>query len=432
MFRDVGGEIELKTLTTFRPNILVAACLCAGILVQHVAAAETQGDAGKSGWQYSLAPYLWTPAFDGDIGVGPVSAPVDAAFTDYMDDLAGALLLMGEAKNDRTTFMVDGVWMRLKDDSGTPGAAFSMIDVQMDMVLLEGAVGYDIISNDSLQLMALVGVRYVDMTVDMDLTPDVAAVAVATEQVFDQTVDKVASKVQGAVNSAKDEIANTVQRSRIGTLVDEVENEIGDLRPNVDTTIKIQQIEERTLTIEAGQEQRDYAEALQNAIAERAADLVESELNPIERRNPDNVSKMISRAASESVDSLKNNVSSATRRELEKAEENLVAAVSEGVTELAGKDLSASRDWVDMFVGLRLKGKLSEKMFAVLYGDVGGFGIGSGSDLTWQAFAGLGWTVSETITVEAGYRHMSIDYDVDNLDLDLTLSGFVAGVGFHF
>lgn len=411
---------------------MVVAIMCAGVLSQDVAVAEPQTVAGKSEWSYSLSPYLWAPTFEGDIGVGPVSAPVDAAFTDYMGDLAGALLLMGEAKHDRTTFLVDGVWMRLKDDAGTPGAAFSMIDVQLDMVLLEGAVGYDIVSNDRLQIMALAGARYVDMTVDMDLTPDVAATAVATEQVFDRTVDKVASKVQGAVNDAKDEIARSVQRSRLGTLVDEVKNEIDDLRPSVDSTINIQQIEERALTIEAGKEQRDYAEALQNAIAERAANLVESELNPIERRNVGNVSKMISKAASESVDSLKQNVSSATRKELEKAEANLVAAVSEGVTTLAGQDLSENRDWVDLFAGLRLTAKVSEKVFAVLFGDVGGFGIGSGSDLTWQVFAGFGYTVSETITVEAGYRHLSIDYDVDNLDLDLTMSGLVAGVGFHF
>jgi hypothetical protein len=254
-----------------------------------------------SGWQYSIKPYLWAPTFEGDVGVGPVSVPVDAAFTDYMSELAGALLIKGEAKNGRTTFIADGVWMRLKDDSGTPGPAFSMVDVQLDMVLLEAAVGYDVISSDTIQLMALAGARYVDMKVKMDLTPDVSGVAAATQVTFEKTVDKVSGIVQDTVEGAKNDIANSVRRSPIGKVDDAVKDEIGSLRPDVGSGVDVQQLDERFVNQVAGDEQREYAEAIQKAIAERAADLIEDELNPIERRDPGKVSKVISKAASEPV-----------------------------------------------------------------------------------------------------------------------------------
>lgn len=59
----------------------------------------------------------------------------------------------------------------------------------------------------------MAGARYVDMTVEMDLTPDVSAAAAATEEVFEQTVDKVAGIVQDAVEGANNDIANSVRRS---------------------------------------------------------------------------------------------------------------------------------------------------------------------------------------------------------------------------
>lgn len=411
-----------------KKSIMVAIALFA--IAAQAQAATQENATESSGWQYSIKPYLWAPTFEGDIGVGPVSVPVDAAFTDYMGELAGALLIQGEAKHDRTAFIVDGVWMRLSDDSGTPGPAFSMVDVQLDMVLLEAAIGYDVISTDTMQLMTLAGARYVDMTVKMDLTPDVSGVAAATQATFEKTVNKVSGIVQDTVESAKNDIANSVRRSPLGKVDDAVKDEINDLRPRVGQGVEVPQLDDRVVERVAGDEQRDYAEAIRNAIAERAAGLIENELNPIERRNPNAVSIAISRAASESVDSLKKNVSSATRKEIEQAEAKLVAAVSDGVTKAASQDISTNLDWVDPFVGLRFTGKVSERVFALLYGDVGGFGVGS--EITWQAFAGMGWRWTDTTTVEAGYRYLYIDYEEDNLDMELDLAGFVMGVGFNF
>jgi opacity protein-like surface antigen len=97
---------------------------------------------------------------------------------------------------------------------------------------------------------------------------------------------------------------------------------------------------------------------------------------------------------------------------------------------VASQDQSTSLDWVDPFVGLRLTGKVSDRVFAMLYGDVGGFGVGS--ELTWQAFAGMGWKWTDTTTLEAGYRYLYIDYEDGGLDMELDLAGFVMGVGFQF
>jgi hypothetical protein len=406
---------------------LLTGILCASIAC--LASASASED--PPGWKYTVTPYLWMPAFEGDVGVGPVSAPVDAAFSDYMGDLAGALLLLGEARHGRAVVLVDGIWMRLKDEVKPGRDALSMVDVQLDMVLLEAGVGYDVISTEQNQLLVLAGARYVDMTVEADLKVNVAAAEAKTQQVFDQTVEAVETKVKREVQSKKGAIADSLPRVRPREVADRVAEEILDLGVGDPVAVEVASpFQSRGQSLDLAEEQRAYAEALQRAVAERAAGVIESELTPIERLDPDLVKRAIGKAASESVDTLKRNISSTARRELEQAEANLVAAVGAGVEQLGNEEFTSSTDWVDPFVGARLTSRLTEQAYGVIYGDIGGFGVGS--ELTWQAFAGLGWRLNPQVTMEAGYRYLAIDYEEGELDVNIDLKGFVLGVGYSF
>lgn len=86
--------------------------------------------------------------------------------------------------------------------------------------------------------------------------------------------------------------------------------------------------------------------------------------------------------------------------------------------------------WADPVLGARLRGRLSERWFATLLADVGGFGLAS--DLTWQAFAGVGYQISETWSAKLGYRALGVDYESDGFTFDVIQHGFVLGVGIHF
>jgi len=98
----------------------------------------------------------------------------------------------------------------------------------------------------------------------------------------------------------------------------------------------------------------------------------------------------------------------------------------DGGTDRAGH----SREWIDPVVGFRAQMELSEKFELNLYGDVGGFGVSA--DHLWQAYAGLGYRLSEKRTLMIGYRALSSDYSQDNLRLDTTTHGPVIGVLMNF
>jgi hypothetical protein len=93
-------------------------------------------------------------------------------------------------------------------------------------------------------------------------------------------------------------------------------------------------------------------------------------------------------------------------------------------------DVNKDRDWVDPFVGFRARYKLSDNLYLGGRGDIGGFGLGS--DFTWQAFGGLGYAVSDSVVIEAGWRHLDIDYHHDDFVFDMAFSGSIIGVEIAF
>jgi hypothetical protein len=89
-----------------------------------------------------------------------------------------------------------------------------------------------------------------------------------------------------------------------------------------------------------------------------------------------------------------------------------------------------TKAWADPVVGARLRAPLVGKLFAAVIGDVGGFGVAS--DFTWQAYAGLGYQLTDRWSLKVGYRALGVDYESDGFRLDIIEHGPLIGVGFRF
>ena len=84
----------------------------------------------------------------------------------------------------------------------------------------------------------------------------------------------------------------------------------------------------------------------------------------------------------------------------------------------AAESESTSRAW-DGIVGLRLQQQIAEKLFYSVYGD-----IGTGdSDLTWQVLATLGYNITDSFSILAGYRYATWELSDGASDVNLTASG---------
>jgi opacity protein-like surface antigen len=88
-------------------------------------------------------------------------------------------------------------------------------------------------------------------------------------------------------------------------------------------------------------------------------------------------------------------------------------------------------DWVDGFIGGRVVLDINEQLSIWFRGDVGGFGIGSSSDLTWTLATMLEWNISDRFALVAGYRYVDVDRTtgsgLSRFELDYSVHGPIIG-----
>lgn len=99
-------------------------------------------------------------------------------------------------------------------------------------------------------------------------------------------------------------------------------------------------------------------------------------------------------------------------------------------TSVVGRTARADRNWTDPIVGLRFEKSLSDTLAIRGMANVGGFGVGS--EKQWELLGMVDWKVSDLVSVSAGYRHLDIDFDEDNLIWNTELSGPLLAVRFSF
>ena len=99
---------------------------------------------------------------------------------------------------------------------------------------------------------------------------------------------------------------------------------------------------------------------------------------------------------------------------------------------------SGSVDWVDPFIGARLRQQLAPGQNLTLRGDVGGFDVGS--EFTWQVIAAYDFQlcVTDRYTIDGylGYRALSVDYSegssVNRYEIDAIQQGPIMGATVRF
>jgi len=101
----------------------------------------------------------------------------------------------------------------------------------------------------------------------------------------------------------------------------------------------------------------------------------------------------------------------------------------------SGVQSSQRQQWIDPVVGLSLHTSESDaRLHASVYGEVGGFGLGS--TFAWQIFPRIGVRLTRRFSLDAGYRWMDTDYDTGEGDQrfvwDMMMEGPVIGFVFRF
>ncbi len=86
-----------------------------------------------------------------------------------------------------------------------------------------------------------------------------------------------------------------------------------------------------------------------------------------------------------------------------------------------------TQNWIDPVLGARFRLNLNKGFFAKVYGDAGGFGVGS--QLTYQTYAGIGKEFKKRFSMLLGYRYLYVDYKNGGFLYNVHMQGLQVGFG---
>ena len=130
---------------------------------------------------HALALYLWGAGLEGHVGNKAGGLPVDASFSDILDNLEGALMVNYRGEFENWSLTADYIYLNIAPSTDTPP-----VTLDVKQTIWEVSAGYEI--QPGLELLA--GLRYVDLRTALTLNflPSPPPTIKATEDWLDPIV----------------------------------------------------------------------------------------------------------------------------------------------------------------------------------------------------------------------------------------------------
>lgn len=155
--------MKLPSLIAF---ISLAACVQAGTepapTPPPVTTAPSSGD-----WWFRVAPYGWLTAIDGDVGVGPLSSPVDISMSDILDSVDMTYMAVIEAGYGRWSLGVDVTYAKLSQDIAGGGFLFDSFRIEQKQWMLTPILAYRAVETETYHMDVFAGTRTTILDVEL-------------------------------------------------------------------------------------------------------------------------------------------------------------------------------------------------------------------------------------------------------------------------
>jgi opacity protein-like surface antigen len=95
-----------------------------------------------------------------------------------------------------------------------------------------------------------------------------------------------------------------------------------------------------------------------------------------------------------------------------------------------GFSADGDKSWVDPMIGVKTRIQGNSPFYLNGWAMIGGFGVSS--DIDWDLYGGVGYEVTDSVSLVAGYRALGVDYSDDGFVMDIVQQGPVIGGVFRF
>jgi hypothetical protein len=377
---------------------------------------EASSDPEASSWEFRLEPYGWLTGLDGRTGVGPLVADVDQSFSDIFDNLEMAAAIQFEARNGPWGIIADGFYAELGQSGTSPGPLYDTVDVDLKQFIGELAVAYRVYESPSAFVDVYGGVRYNSMSMDFTGNLDLAGIQNVSSNASQRVVSGITERAEAIVEPkvASYQTASAARRAAIES--------------QVTTAIEAEAEErvERDLKKQLIQIRRDGGLSVREIASNRVIRAVKSERVALARST---AQLEVARLQASVNSALQGRVARAQSR-VKQAEQDLASAINNQLASRVPTSVSADKDWLDPFIGVRAQWNLSEKWYLAGQSDIGGFSVGS--DLSWSVQGTVGYAFTPSVSLEAGYRYLDTDYSSGNFTYDVAQAGALIGLNIRF
>jgi hypothetical protein len=136
------------------------------------AASPAAPPAAESGWTFSVTPYFWAAGLSGETSqFGLPVVDMDASFSDILDNLDFAAMLMGEARNGRFSLFGDLIYTQLFSGRATPrGILATSVNVEASTFAGLVGAGYSVLEGPTGQLDVVAGMRVWSVDTEISLS----------------------------------------------------------------------------------------------------------------------------------------------------------------------------------------------------------------------------------------------------------------------
>lgn len=436
------------------PRLL--ACLFASLSPVAAMAAETSGTAPRPNktaldpglntrpqgdeWELDLRVNGWLPSLNGTVGIDGVTTSVDLPIHDILDHLDMTFQTSFAAQKGRWGFAADLFYVKLSGGTAKDTTTLiSSIGLDIKEAFGQGTVFYRPMDWDGGRSFLDIGAgaRVFGMDMDLRLGRDDAGVDAFSQEFASAAVDRasgyIAEQIKPLIEQELGPRMRQAAEERIEQGLDRLANEVGNDLQNAIRNLVLGEVGERLADRLAGQGpvrdaiSRVIDAAAQERIAEAEQAVAEAEQAIADaKQGVKQAEKDLKAKAAAAKQALAAEASAKRQR----AEDALASQLDDDIKRNWTSKASGSTSWVDPIVAVRLRHWLTPRWFLNLYGDIGGFGVGS--RLTWAAAGGLGYQARDNLALEAYYRVYSVDYENDGLLYDTRLHGFFAGLAYSF
>ena len=369
---------------------LAAVALLLGSAGPIAHAAATEGAAGRDSdrWRLELTPYVWVFGIDGDVTAKGVSASADASIGDVLENFDGGAQVRLEGWRGRWGFYVDAQYLASSAEIDGPDL-FSDFDLRSAVRNLDPDVKGALrrIAPSRADVRKAIAARLAGR-LPPGMTPEQA-------QRLARAIWSRLSPGQKAAFLRRTKAAFAGLKGKAAARVARLRSALAALTlPSIDEI----EVETTLATLNVGGMYR----------------LVDE---PLERRFARHVT----------LDCMAGLRCTYIKTEVE------IEATPSVLGLLPSKaSFESSVYWIEPVVGARAWLQVADRVSLGLRGDVGGFGLGEGSYLTWQLLGGIDYRLSSATSLKAGYRVYDLDYRHGDTDLDLRLKGPFVGVTIRF